>query len=210
MASTLCIGIPHNQPPNTASSTHQENASLPPLINTEKRNAGTPCAGNTANTRQEWCDYNIYTDYTTVTPDTGVVREFWFDLVQASLAPDGRERWTLTFNGTIPGPTIIVNWGDTVVIHLRNKLPASLQNGTSLHFHGLRQLNTNPMDGAVSITQCPTAPGQTMTYRWRATQYGTTWYHSHIGLQTWEGVFGGVIINGPASANYMKIWGQSW
>jgi FtsP/CotA-like multicopper oxidase with cupredoxin domain len=41
-----------------------------------------------------------------------------------------------------------------------------------------------------------------MTYRWRATQYGTTWYHSHIGLQTWEGVFGGIIIDGPASGNY--------
>jgi FtsP/CotA-like multicopper oxidase with cupredoxin domain len=205
VASTLCI--PHNHPPNTASSIHQKNAGLLPSINTEKRNAGTPCAGNTANTRQEWCDYNIYTDYTTITPDTGVVCEFWFDLIQANLAPDGRERWTLTINGTIPGPTIIVNWGDTVVIHLRNRLPASLQNGTSLHFHGIRQLNTNPMDGVVSITQCPIAPGQTMTDRWRATQYGTTWYHSHIGLQTWEGVFGGVIINGPASANYDEDMG---
>lgn len=133
--------------------------------------------------------------------------EFWFDLIQANLAPDGRERWTLTINGTIPGPTIIVNWGDTVVIHLRNKLPASLQNGTSIHFHGIRQLNANPMDGVVSITQCPIAPDQTMTYRWRATQYGTTWYHSHIGLQTWEGVFGGIIINGPASANYDEDMG---
>ncbi|KAJ5357309.1 laccase [Penicillium brevicompactum] len=58
------------------------------------------------------------------------------------------------------------------------------------------------MDGVVSVTQCPLAPGNVMSYRWRATQYGTTWYHSHIGLQTWEGVYGGVIINGPASSNY--------
>lgn len=58
------------------------------------------------------------------------------------------------------------------------------------------------MDGVVSLTQCPLPPGRTMTYRWRATQYGSTWYHSHTGLQTWEGVFGGIIINGPASANY--------
>jgi FtsP/CotA-like multicopper oxidase with cupredoxin domain len=29
-----------------------------------------------------------------------------------------------------------------------------------------------------------------------------TWYHSHIGLQAWEGLFGGIVINGPASANY--------
>jgi FtsP/CotA-like multicopper oxidase with cupredoxin domain len=41
-----------------------------------------------------------------------------------------------------------------------------------------------------------------MTYTWRATQYGTTWYHSHFSLQAWEGVLGGIIINGPATSNY--------
>ena len=35
-----------------------------------------------------------------------------------------------------------------------------------------------------------------------ATEYGTSWYHSHFGLQPWEGVFGGILINGPATANY--------
>lgn len=31
---------------------------------------------------------------------------------------------------------------------------------------------------------------------------GSTWYHSHFALQAWEGVLGGIIINGPATANY--------
>jgi FtsP/CotA-like multicopper oxidase with cupredoxin domain len=53
-----------------------------------------------------------------------------------------------------------------------------------------------------SITQCPTAPGSTITYKWRATQYGSSWYHSHFALQAWEGVFGAIVINGPATANY--------
>jgi FtsP/CotA-like multicopper oxidase with cupredoxin domain len=79
---------------------------------------------------------------------------------------------------------------------------ASSTNGTSIHFHGIRQNYTNPNDGVVSITQCPTAPGDSITYKWRATQYGSTWYHSHFGIQTWEGVFGGLVINGPATANY--------
>lgn len=160
------------------------------------------CAGNTPDTRQQWCDLDIHTDYTTTVPDTGVVREFWLELDQAILAPDGRPRWTLAINGTIPGPTLEANWGDTVVVHLRNNLPDTVQNGTSLHFHGIRQHHSNGMDGVVAVTQCPLAPNTTMTYRWRATQYGTTWYHSHIGLQTWEGAFGGIIIHGPASANY--------
>jgi len=59
----------------------------------------------------------------------------------------------------------------------------------------------------VSITQCPTPPGSTITYTWRALQYGSTWYHSHFALQAWEGVFGGIIINGPASANYDEDMG---
>lgn len=53
-----------------------------------------------------------------------------------------------------------------------------------------------------SITQCPTAPGETITYTWRAEQYGSTWYHSHFDLQAWEGIAGGIVINGPATANY--------
>ena len=160
------------------------------------------CAGNTPTTRHQWCEHDLYTDYTATTPETKVTREFWLDIGQATLAPDGRSRWGLTINGSLPGPTLEVNWGDEVVIHLRNSLPDTVHNGTSLHIHGLRQHYTNPMDGVVSVTQCPIPPGHTMTYRWRATQYGTTWYHSHIGLQTWEGVHGGLIIHGPASSNY--------
>lgn len=41
-----------------------------------------------------------------------------------------------------------------------------------------------------------------MTYTWKATQYGTSWYHSHYSLQAWNGVFGPMVIHGPATANY--------
>lgn len=81
----------------------------------------------------------------------------------------------MAVNGSIPGPTIIANWGDNVVVHVINSLHTS-NNGSSIHWHGIRQNYTNQADGVVSVTQCPTAPGQTTTYKWRATQYGTTWY----------------------------------
>jgi FtsP/CotA-like multicopper oxidase with cupredoxin domain len=61
---------------------------------------------------------------------------------------------------------------------------------------------TNAHDGVVAITQCPVAPGNTITYRWVAEQYGTSWYHSHFALQPWDGVFGPIVIHGPASAKY--------
>lgn len=53
-----------------------------------------------------------------------------------------------------------------------------------------------------SVTQCPIAPGSSYTYTWKAVQYGSSWYHSHYYVQAWDGVFGGIIINGPATANY--------
>lgn len=52
------------------------------------------------------------------------------------------------------------------------------------------------------VTQCPIAPGETLEYRFRATQYGTSWYHSHFSLQLAEGLFGPIMIHGPATANY--------
>lgn len=109
------------------------------------------------------------------------------------------ERNVLLVNGTFPGPTLFADWGDTVRVTLYNGLA---NNGTGLHFHGIRQNYTNQMDGVPSITQCAIAPEDTMVYEWRATQYGSTWYHSHFALQAWEGVLGGIIINGPATANY--------
>jgi NADH:ubiquinone oxidoreductase subunit len=184
--------------------------------------SGTPCAGNSADDRSVWCDQSIDTDYYNVVPETGVTREYWLNLVQVNIAPDGFERMALTVNGTIPGPTIVADWGDWIVVHVTNNLLES-QNGTSIHWHGIRQNYTNQADGVVSVTQCPTAPGETYTYKFRATQYGSSWYHSHFALQAWEGVFGGIstyssddiicnhsrlifltqsVINGPSSANY--------
>lgn len=48
----------------------------------------------------------------------------------------------------------------------------------------------------------PLAPGKSKTYTFKCTQYGTTWYHTHYTAQYGEGLYGGLIINGPASANY--------
>ncbi|KAF2482404.1 laccase II [Neohortaea acidophila] len=105
-------------------------------------------------------------------------------------------------NNQFPGPMIKANWGDTVVVKLTNLLPNSIDNGTSLHFHGVRQNGTNEYDGVSSITQCPLAPGDTMTYTWRATSYGSSWWHSHFSLQTYEGMFGPLVIEGPSTLSY--------
>ena len=69
---------------------------------------------NSASDRSCWGDYDTSTNYYTTVPDTGVTREYWFDVQNGTASPDGIERVVLTVNGTVPGPTIIADWGDTV------------------------------------------------------------------------------------------------
>lgn len=75
-------------------------------------------------------------------------------------------------------------------------------NGTTVHWHGVRQLHSLEMDGVPGVSQCPIAPGQSYTYRFVATQYGTSWYHSHYSLQYGDGLAGPLTVHGPSSANY--------
>lgn len=97
------------------------------------------------------------------------------------LTADGFHKTTgKTFNGTFPGPLIEACWGDKVIIHVKNNYD---KNGTTVHWHGIRQLGTNQMDGVNGVTQCPISKGDTFTYEWRALQYGNTWYHSHYAVQ---------------------------
>lgn len=74
-------------------------------------------------------------------------------------------------NGPYHANTFL-EWGDIVRIVVHNDLP---DNGTSIHWHGVRQLHSNPQDGANGITECPIASGTTKTYEFRATQHGTSW-----------------------------------
>ena len=166
---------------------------------------------NTPSSRSCWAEYDIDTNYYTTFPDTGNTTEVWLSAEESMCNQDGYKRSCLTFNGTLPGPPIIANWGDDLVIHVTNNIPT---NGTTVHWHGVRQLASALHDGVPGITQCPIRPGETLTYKYKALQYGTSWYHSHISLQYSEGLFGPLILNGPATANYDEDLGvlflQDW
>ncbi|KAK8102589.1 hypothetical protein PG984_015735 [Apiospora sp. TS-2023a] len=157
-----------------------------------------PCE-NTATSRCCWGEYSIDTDWLEITPSTGNTREYWLTAEETVMAPDGYQRPVMVFNGSIPGPTIEADWGDNIVVHITNNLK---NNGTSIHWHGIHQKGSIPHDGVPGVTQCPIIPGNTMTYRFQATQYGTAWYHSHFSLQLAEGLFGPIVIHGPATADY--------
>ena len=135
-------------------------------------------------------------------PTTRVTREYYFDIQQVTVAPDGYSRSAIAVNGSNPSPTINADWGDQVIVYVTNNL-ASAKNGSSIHFHGIRQNYTNPNDGGVSITQ-------SLRHRLKprltnGVPPSIARRDSRIGLQAWEGVFGGIVINGLATANMMSI-----
>ena len=142
---------------------------------------------------------DIHTDAHTTWPNTGRVCSFDFNFVNTTIDRDGEPRLALAVNGQIPGPAIECNWGDIVQVKVTNSMP---DNGTSLHFHGVRQLGTNPSDGAAGVTECALAPGDSRIYQWQAVTYGSSWYHSHFSSQSGDGVQGPIIIHGPVSDNY--------
>ncbi|ORY04117.1 Cupredoxin [Clohesyomyces aquaticus] len=156
-----------------------------------------PCEGQSGSL--PYCGADIYTNNYEFTPKTCRTVYYTFQITEGTISPDGVPRKALLVNGQMPGPTIEANWGDTVVVTVTNGLG---NNGTSLHFHGLRQLYNNEYDGVPSLTQCPIAPGDTMTYEFVLTNYGTSWWHSHAGIQTWDGIFGPLIVHGPTSKEY--------
>jgi FtsP/CotA-like multicopper oxidase with cupredoxin domain len=91
---------------------------------------------------------------------------------------------TWGYNGSCPGPTIQVNQGDRVRIHVENALPES----TSMHWHGLEV--PIEQDGVPFISQKPIAPGETYTYEFTVHQEGTFFYHAHSAMQEMIGLLG--------------------
>jgi hypothetical protein len=72
------------------------------------------CQFDSKNSPQCWGEWSLSTDWYKSAPNTGVIREYWFNVSQHYAAPDGVERLVMTINGSVPGPTIYADWGDTI------------------------------------------------------------------------------------------------
>ncbi|MCE7006328.1 multicopper oxidase family protein [Kibdelosporangium philippinense] len=96
-----------------------------------------------------------------------------------------------TYNGASPGPEIRVTEGDVVEIKLINKLPDV---NVTLHWHGLDVPNAE--DGVAGLTQNVVTNGGEHTYRFRAEQVGSFWYHTHQASSeaVMKGLFGSLIV----------------
>ena len=84
------------------------------------------------------------------------------------LDEDGAEIWALTFNGSVPGPLIIVHEGDYVEVTLVN--PATNAMEHNIDFHAA----TGALGGA-ALTHV--TPGEETVLRFKATKPGVFVYH---------------------------------
>uniref|UniRef100_J3LMF5 Laccase n=1 Tax=Oryza brachyantha TaxID=4533 RepID=J3LMF5_ORYBR len=80
-------------------------------------------------------------------------------------------------NGKFPGPKIVTREGDRVVVKVVN----SIKDNITIHWHGVRQMQTGWSDGPAYVTQCPIQTGQSYVYNFTiAGQRGTLFWHAHV------------------------------
>ncbi|KAE9447726.1 hypothetical protein C3L33_20376, partial [Rhododendron williamsianum] len=127
-----------------------------------------------------------------------IKRFFYLQVENLTITRLCEEHVIVAVNGGLPGPTIEVHEGDTLVVHVYNESPYNL----TIHWHGIFQLQSGWADGPVYITQCPILPGNKYTYRFTITgQEGTLWWHAHYGYLR-ATVYGALIIRPRMGNSY--------
>jgi len=124
--------------------------------------------------------------------------EFNLTIAETAVNYTGLPRMATTINGSIPGPVLHWREGDTVTLHVTNRLAVP----TSIHWHGI--ILPYQMDGVPGISFRGIAPGQTFTYQFKVQQSGTYWYHSHTGFQEQTGVYGAIVIE-PKEGESIRV-----
>jgi nitrite reductase (NO-forming) len=113
-----------------------------------------------------------------------------------ALHPGGVMYKAMVFNGTIPGPVVAVDQGDTVEFTLINE-------GQVIHsmdFHA-GDGTTQAVGSNASEHGSNVQPGESVTWRWTPTRAGAFYYHCGAdGLNgVWEhianGMYGGVVVH---------------
>ncbi|KAJ8899698.1 hypothetical protein K2173_019396 [Erythroxylum novogranatense] len=111
------------------------------------------------------------------------------------------EQVVTAVNGSVPGPTIRVREGDTLVVKVINNSPYNM----TIHWHGIFQLLSGWADGPNMVTQCPIQPGRSYTYKFKIVdQEGTLWWHAHVSVLR-ATVHGALVIRPRSGTKYPFI-----
>ncbi len=95
-----------------------------------------------------------------------------------------------TYDGVVPGPTLVVHQGDRVVIDYRNDQSVP----DTVHLHGIHGIPIT-MDGVAGISQPLVMKGGRYRYVFTADQGGTFLYHSHDNEEMVNsGLYGAIVV----------------
>lgn len=103
----------------------------------------------------------------------------------------GKPRKMIMTNGTFPGPALKMKVGQTAHFLVHSELP----DPTTVHFHGIVQVDTPWADGVPGLSQKAIAPGTSYLYEWTADATGVYFYHSHFRSQIMDGMYGAIVID---------------
>jgi len=103
-------------------------------------------------------------------PDQPRIVEVTFVIEEKKLVIDdeGTEIWAFTYNGTVPGPMIVVHEGDYVELTLRSPKSNILEHNIDFH------ASTGALGGG-ALTKIQ--PGEQVVLRWKAIKPGVFVYH---------------------------------
>ncbi|KAG2711831.1 hypothetical protein I3843_04G089000 [Carya illinoinensis] len=127
-----------------------------------------------------------YLQYYSQTADARI-RHYKWDVKYEYKSPDCYKKLVITINGRTPGPTIVAQQDDTIIVEVMNSL---ITENLAIHWHGIRQRETPWSDGTEGVTQCPILPGETFKYQFKVDRPGTYLYHAHYGMQRTAGLYG--------------------
>ncbi|KAF8017583.1 hypothetical protein BT93_H2691 [Corymbia citriodora subsp. variegata] len=122
------------------------------------------------------------------------VRRYKWDVKYEFKSPDCYKKLVITINGRSPGPSILAQQGDTVVVEVTNGL---VTENLAIHWHVIRQIGSPWSDGIEGVTQYPILPGDTFTYRFVIDRPGTYLYHAHYRMQRDAGLYGSIRVSLP-------------
>ncbi|XP_059630223.1 laccase-17-like [Cornus florida] len=112
-----------------------------------------------------------------VAKHAGITRHYKFNIRLQNMTRLCHTKTMVTVNGKFPGPKIVAREGDRLLIKVVNHVSDNI----SIHWHGIRQLQTGWADGPAYITQCPIQTGQTYVYNYTIVgQRGTLFWHAHV------------------------------
>ncbi|RSM06683.1 hypothetical protein CEP52_005560 [Fusarium oligoseptatum] len=122
-------------------------------------------------------------------------RRYNLTISNAWRAPDGHGRPIFLMNGQSPGPLIEAEEGEEIEVFVDNQLATE----TTMHWHGVYQVDRPWNDGVPGVTQYSIQPRDNYTYRFTVQQqYGSYFYHGHFGPAFADGQRGPIWIS-PAS-----------